>query len=104
MTPYIFFARVTPILIAIAVILLVIYGCIRWYLTSNIAGQRRKINEYREYVRDLENYHVAARDYFKRFLVGDVSTTQDELYEMTQPIEKVKNSSGRKGFEAPYNF
>lgn len=104
MTPYIFFARVLPILLLIAVILLVIYGCVRWYLSSNIAGQRREITEYREYVRDLENYHVVARDIFKHFLVGDISTPQDDLYKMTQSIEKVKNSTGRKGFEAPYNF
>lgn len=103
MTPYIFFARILPVLILIALILGIIYGCFRWYLSSDISRKRREIREYKSYVTELENYHKEAREVFERFLVGDVSTTQDELYKLVEPIEKTKNPMERHGFEVPFN-
>lgn len=102
MTAYIFFARILPVVFLIAVSLGIIYGCVRWFLSSDISRKRRDIREYENYITELEHYHERSVKVFQRFLVGDVSTTQDELYELVQPIKKVKNSE-RHGFEVPFN-
>lgn len=90
MTGWFFFKTVLPNIGFILLGLALTIHAVRLLAKSMLWTTKKRLELREKYLDELEWYHREAKGVFKRYLVGDVSTTEEQLYKLTQPIEKAK--------------